>query len=360
VQPVEPGRYSEAWKHRPGFAGAQQIRSRKRNTKTTKQYGGKVNFWIRFNEEGDGLRSYDPLVVTDDKFELFAGWLLGDAAAGVRGESTDGDLNGFRSALNRYFEENGCGRPLKDSVNVEQTIRDYDLLQQQSKQARGEESKLHRVPVPESLFMHLLQLGEFAVDQSTLCWVATWFVQLLGWLRGDSVGGFQRGDVRFDSMGYLLISVRKMKMKPQFLLHPGLISIPPGTGLQHVRTRVLAIVRRALAVDSAFFAVVHAVVLEKNVAAGSDRVAAAITQELRRRCRSYVLSLPKGQTVSCHSWREMGAVSCFLAHYDTNRMAAHGFWESIGTMYGAYIKPYKSTFPYSRWLSQLFDFLRSV
>ena len=112
--------------------------------------------------------------------------------------------------------------------------------------------------------------------------------------------------------------------------------------------------------DPAFFTVVHNVKVEQQVAAGSDRVAAAITEELRRRRRKYMLALPKGQTVSCHSWREMAAVACFLAHYDTNRMAAHGFWDSVSTMYSAYIKPYKSLFPYSQWLSQLFDFLRAV
>ena len=104
----------------------------------------------------------------------------------------------------------------------------YDLLQQQSKLARGEDSKLHRVPVPESLFMHLLELGELCADRATLSWVGTWFVQLLGWLRGNSVGGLRRGDVRFDVMGYLLILVQVMKLKPQFLVRPGLVSIPLG------------------------------------------------------------------------------------------------------------------------------------
>jgi hypothetical protein len=112
--------------------------------------------------------------------------------------------------------------------------------------------------------------------------------------------------------------------------------------------------------DRAFFAVVHSVKLERSVPAGSDRVAAAITQELRRIGKHYIASLPPGQIIACHSWREMGAVSCFLAKYDSNRMAAHGFWESVGTMYSKYIKPYKSVFPYSRWLAALFDFLWAV
>ena len=40
-------------------------------------------------------------------------------------------------------------------------------------------------------------------------------------------GGFQRGDVKIDQYGYLNVTVRLMKMRPEFKVHPGLISIPP-------------------------------------------------------------------------------------------------------------------------------------
>ena len=36
-----------------------------------------------------------------DKFDLFAGWLLGDAEHGVKGASGNKDLHVFRSALNK-------------------------------------------------------------------------------------------------------------------------------------------------------------------------------------------------------------------------------------------------------------------
>eukprot|EP01052_Picozoa_sp_SAG31_P060705 SAG31_NODE_19852_length_590_cov_0.877800_2_plen_50_part_00 len=49
-----------------------------------------------------------------------------------------------------------------------------------------------------------------------------------------------------------------------------------------------------------------------------------------------------------------------MAKFDSVRMAAHGFWESVGTMYSKYIKPYKTIFPYSRWLAELNDHLRAV
>ena len=71
--------------------------------------------------------------MTVEKFDLFAGWLLGDAENGIKGESGNKDLNVFRSALNRYFEEEGLGRPLKGEVEVEKTILHYRALQILSK-----------------------------------------------------------------------------------------------------------------------------------------------------------------------------------------------------------------------------------
>ena len=84
------------------------------------------------------------------------------------------------------------------------------------------------------------------------------------------------------------------------------------------------------------------------------------TDKMQVMFRGFLSGLPAGQTVSCHSWREMAATGCFLAHYDSTRMAAHGFWESVNTMYTHYIKPYRTVFPYSRVLADVFDFLRAA
>ena len=81
--------------------------------------------------------------------------------------SEDKDLNGFRSALNRYFEENKWGRSLL-GVEVEATIKHYYVLQILSKSIRGEEAGLNRVPCPESLFVFLLQLAEHTHDVKVL------------------------------------------------------------------------------------------------------------------------------------------------------------------------------------------------
>ena len=56
----------------------------------------------------------------------------------------------------------------------------------------------------------------------------------------------------------------------------------------------------------------------------------------------------------------MGAVAAFLARYDSLRMANHGFWRDPATMYRSYIAPFLDIFPYSQFLSRVFDFLAGV
>ena len=97
-----------------------------------------------------------------------------------------------------------------------------------------------------------------------------------------------------------------------------------------------------------------------SVATGESKHSQFLTQNLRRLAAPLASSLPKGVVIGSHSWREMAAVACFLARFDSLRMANHGFWRDVATMWNSYIKPYKDVFPYSRFLAMVFDFLRGV
>ena len=41
-------------------------------------------------------------------------------------------------------------------------------------------------------------------------------------------------------------------------------------------------------------------------------------------------------------------------------MSCHGFWRDLTTMWNSYIRPYKDSFPYCRFLAGVFDFLQAV
>ena len=64
--------------------------------------------------------------------------------------------------------------------------------------------------------------------------------------------------------------------------------------------------------------------------------------------------------IGSHSWQEMAAVACYQAKFDTLRMSCHRFWRDPTTMWNSYIRPYKDSFPYCRFLVGVFDFLWAV
>jgi hypothetical protein len=358
---AEPRIWSDSWEGRPGFRGAALIRQVKRPDSTARTYGVKVDLWIRFNAEGDGLRPYDVLEATADKFDLFAGWLLGDADLGIPGGSTDKDLNGFRSAINRFLADRGQGRPLRDDPEITRTIKVYRALMIQSHQARGVDTDLHRVPCPEPVFLFLVELGESRLaSNETLFWVGVFILQLFGWLRGDSVHGFQPGDVVLSPAGWLLLSIRRMKGRPEFVQQPGLVSIPPAPA-GHPRARLVAIIRRCFDLDPTWYCVLaRADLSDISVKPGESAAAMFLTRRLRALTAPMAAHLPRGAVVGSHSWREMAAVACYQAKFDTLRMACHGFWRDPATMWSSYIRPYKDSFPFCRFLAGVMDFLRAV
>lgn len=324
-------------------------------------YDVKVRLWQRFNAEGNRRVAYDPLEATADKFDLFAGWLLGDPELGLRGRSTDKDLNGFRSAINRYLADAGCGRPLRDDVEIGRTIKVYRQLMMKSKAARGQESDLHRVPCPEVVFLFLLEMAEqMSARDDVVIWVAVFVLQLLGWFRGVTMSGMQPGDVVLTPAGQLLVTVRRMKGRLDMATTPGLMSLPPAAA-GSARWRLYRIMRRAYAISPTWYcAVAKAGLSGVKVVTGEDAAATFLTTKLRELTAPLKRTLPKGAVIASHSWREMAAVACFHARYDSLRCACHGFWKDVNTMWTSYIRPYKEVFPYSAFLAEVFDFLRAV
>jgi hypothetical protein len=292
---------------------------------------------------------------------LFAGWLLGDPSQGVRGQSTDKDLNGFRSALNRYLADAGRGRPLRDNVEIARTITVYRQLMMQLKTARGQESDLHRVPCPEVVFLYLLAMAEqLSARDDVIIWVAVFVLQLLGWFRGVTMSGMQPGDVVLSPAGHLLVTVRRMKGRLDMEATPGLMSLPPAAE-RSARWRLYRIMRRASAISPTWYcAVARAGMSGVKCVTGEDKAAAFLTMKLRELTAPLKRELPKGAVIASHSWREMAAVACFHARYDSLRCASHGFWKDVSTMWTNYIRPYKEVFPYSAFLAEVFDFLRAV
>ena len=344
--------FERAWEDRPGGAAATVLRARLRPANTQSTYDSKVHMRLEFNELGSRGVSYDPLVTSLDKFMLFAGWLVGTPAA--PGRSTDKDLNGFRSAINRHLDDNYRGRPLV-GPNFSALIARYRELQVATKP----DADLNRVPCPEAVFMHLLRTALSSTDGAALDRIANHLLMLLGWFRADTMAGLRDGDVSFDAFGHLNVLIRHMKMRPEYRARPGLMTISPGPSASpsHTRCIVFWILQQALLRNPSVFSWVGRQVSPSD--RNGETASMLLTADLRALCDAAKLGLPEGAVIGSHSWREMAAVSSHKAGYSYIRCCTHGHWREISTMFNSYIKPYLSSFPYSKFMAELFDFLRS-
>eukprot|EP01050_Picozoa_sp_SAG11_P032323 SAG11_NODE_10455_length_830_cov_5.354309_1_plen_148_part_00 len=112
---------------------------------------------------------------------------------------------------------------------------------------RGEEPNLNRVPCPEIALRRLVQLGR-AAEGEDLFWICCLLVMMLCWFRVATLAMIQPGNVRFGRDGTLLMSVRGVKGRPEFLNQSALIQIKPSRQW-HPRHEVLKVLHRLLDAD---------------------------------------------------------------------------------------------------------------
>ena len=308
---------------------------------TAAQYGRRVAHWLEFNRTGFRGRRYDPLRTSVAKWRLFAGWLFA--------RSRDKDLNIWRSAVNRFLEDNGASRTLLGtSINL--VIRRYRQLQVLRSTHLGYKVDLHRVPCPEIAIRRLVQIGQSATGDD-LFWVCSLLVLFLCWFRAATLAGVRPGDVRFARNGAFMVSVREVKGRPELRDRPALVEIPdapPG----HPRHEVFGVLHRLL--DSSPDALCRLGRLVSARAQGGATAANKLTAEFRRLVPPETLNLPAGAVVGSHSFREMGATTSIKARYSEALICDQGLWQRFATVIEHY---YFKQFPFSQWAARVFDFL---
>jgi hypothetical protein len=114
----------------------------------------------------------------------------------------------------------------------------------------GKEIRLNRIPCPEVVIRRIIDLGRSATGPM-LRRLGLLVIQLLCWLRADSIAGFRDGDVAFDYVGGLTMMVRFMKMRPGFRDQPGLIQVAAAAPW-HWRGRAFIVLRQALQLEPDF------------------------------------------------------------------------------------------------------------
>jgi hypothetical protein len=319
--------------------------SKSRNKKTQGKYDPWVVLWKEFCKEGHTGRPYQEFTYSLSKFYLFVGY-LGD------GLTENKDLNLIRSALNRHFSDHRRGyRPFK-GVDVNAVIVKWRDMMEGRQRAKSKEPGLNRVPCPEAVLERVIVRGESAVGEE-LGWLGLLTVQAIGWLRADSLAGLERGDVCVEA-ARASVAIRYMKNRPEFRDNPGLLEWTHGPTGGHWRTRAIGVLRRCERMYPDWQTLLADMVHTPN-AEGGSLASGIMTRKLRAVCAG--VRVPKGSTISSHSWREMGAVASYKANYDVMKMTDRGFWRDPNTMYSSYIKPFLS-FPFSALLAELFDDLQ--
>jgi hypothetical protein len=320
---------------------------RARKKGTTAKYSKWVVFWQQFCAEGDENGAYPEFTWNLAKWYEFQGYL--------KPCTEDRDLNTIRSALNRHFADNVGYRPAL-GTDVSSSIREWAADMDDMKRARGEEPGLNRVPCPEAAVQRVIELGE-RERGIRLGWLCLLTVQLLGWLRADSLAGLQKGDVVAGVDGRVQMAIRYMKNRPEFRVHPGMIDMaaPDGDSTRrHWRVRAAHVLRRGEQLYPRWETLLSDLVSNPNDKNGAT-ASSVMTGWLRK--LTVGVEIPGGAVVASHSWRETGAVSCHKANYDTMKMCEHGFWRDPNTMFTSYIRPFLH-FPRSALLAELYDCLQ--
>ena len=336
------------WNRRPGGQAAAARHQRVRPAGTREKYDRWVVFWQEFCRLGGPGGAYPEFEWEEltplNKFKLFLGWLEETR------RTVDRNAQGIASALNRHFSDHGRGRPFK-GVDVQAEIKQWAVDRDDDKRAAGLEPGLNRVPCPEAAVRRLIERGEtvHGVQLARCCCLV---VQLLGWLRADSVAGMRPGDIAFDEAGALVLLIRWMKLRPAFKLNPGVIQIPAAGWPAHWRARAFGVLRRGLALPRHFLFTLTS--LPPPSKEGGAYAAGGLTGWLRELVQG--LPLPANAVVGSHSWREMACVSCWKAQPRkcVIAMQERGFWKKFQTMYGSYIEPFL-WFPRSLLLAELYD-----
>eukprot|EP01052_Picozoa_sp_SAG31_P004473 SAG31_NODE_186_length_20918_cov_26.890917_1_plen_193_part_00 len=154
---------------------------------------------------------------------------------------------------------------------------------------------------------------------------------------------------RFARDGSLLVTVTRMKGRPDFKRQPGLVQIPPAPR-GHPRQSVLDIIRTVLLLDPTAFNTVS-----DTLCNGTKKPSVLLTEKFRELVPPGTLNLPAGAIVASHSFREMGASVSMAAGYSDNKSRRHGLWRRLATMLEHYVV---DEFPFSPFLAKIFDFLR--
>jgi hypothetical protein len=247
-----------------------------------------------------------------------------------------GTLELTQASMNFYYTRAGLP-PQWMGIAINRVMRAYKAARAEVAMEAGQVSAAgNRTAVPEHAIEWLLEMAEREIiafevlpsrKEATL---VEWAVlMLVGWLfnlRASSMS-VQKGDIYFSPRGFLVINSDLVKMKDRGVKHQKQCPPPEkNKGPKHPRARLFAVVRKMLSV-------VENAGVEENIfpALCSDPLEAAkdITEKMLELIKTDVADLPKGKTISSHSWRKACSSGLFAIGCSYQRaIMVWGQWKS--------------------------------
>ena len=314
----------------------------------------KWEHWVAFCQAGAGPgRPYDAYAFSLRKFRLFGGWLI------ESGVTTAVCFTPWQSAVNWGFAQAEMGRPAR-GWDVKQAVDEWNAEQR----SRSTRQALVREPTTAMYVRRLVHLGRESESGSVqLRWCAVLLLMALYGMRAATLGGCQKGDVRFVGRT-LVFAFRCVKKWPELRERPAPRERQWPTDSRHPRAMVLAVIRRAWRTDHDFVCTAllqampvatRAVPHEKFVDALERQASASITKAMRSLIPDpgrFGVRMGAGTVVASHSFRIMFSSACAAVPYVEERVLRDAFWRSPESR-----KPYVRPFAFSQWLALLYDHL---
>ena len=247
-----------------------------------------------------------------------------------------GNLELTQSAVNYYYTEAAMPPPWM-GIAINRVMRAYQAARLELAIEAGQGSAAgSRIAVPEYVVIWLLELAEAgmatleeeATNQEDTATDTEWVVLILvGWLfdlRASSMA-VQVGDLYFSPHGYLVINSELVKMKDRGVKHQKQCPPPSkAAGPRHPRARLFEVVRKTLASAEKCSAIKFPELCPDPLIAAVEITAAMVII-----IPDEIASLPKGKTISSHSWRKACSSGLFSIGCSYQRaIMPWGQWKS--------------------------------
>ena len=286
-----------------------------------------VGYWNKFERLQEYCREHgwDPFTFSIELAVLFACSMMNRIWAGKYIQAIDD----YFAAFNHCYDTLGKGKPWAGGA-ITGLKAAFKKAQKERARDAGMKVGSLRIAVPFSLIEAMLAKSELA-NGADLAYFGLFWIMLLFLFRADTMGGIisADSDIRFLGDGSLSFMVRRLKRGTAHL-QPFTRTIPAPGAHNHIRKRVFAVIKRALALrdpEAPTQPMIRRGFLGNTPSKASDELTKAM-DKLLVSGMAEAFMMGEGSHISSHSWRKAGASALAAAGATWQAIKLWGMWAS--------------------------------